>query len=117
MKVLTSPVKKWPGTITIPDYLTIPQAMAWEEAINNASSILPEKTESNLGERVNKSFTSEWASLIIPGIKSCVLEWNLENFDPDNFPATPKLSRIQLLSWIMSEITNLYKEADEIPNA
>jgi hypothetical protein len=36
---------------------------------------------------------------------------------PENYPASPKLSSAMLLSWLVGEISKLYKEADEIPNA
>jgi len=128
-KTLTSPVKRWPGTVTLPDYLTIPQAMAWEEAFNNSKDLLPEITPVIIGldnkipeltkeqkDYVDKKFSSAWANAILPGIMACVTEWNLEGLDKDNFPATPKQSRIELISWLITEISKLYKEADEIPN-
>jgi len=123
-KVLTSPVKKWPGTITIPDYLTIPQAMAWEEAFDNARSLLPECEPFKTGEKltvkqietINDQTSSKWANAILPGILACVESWNLEGFDPNKFPATPKTSRVILITWILGEITKLYNEAEEVPN-
>lgn len=127
---IQSPVKRWPGTVTIPEYLTIPQAMAFEDAINNAKDLLPEVTPVIIGEDnkfpeltkeqkeyVDVKLSSSWANAVLPGILACVNEWNLEGLDKDNFPATPKVSRIELLSWLMGEISKLYNEADEIPNA
>jgi len=130
-KVLTSPVKLWPGTITLPDFLTIPQAMKWEECLENATKLLPEiefkfKEDGSLDlskltpehlKYFNVANSVQYANEVLPGIKACVLEWNLENFDVNNFPATPRKSREDLVKWLISEITKLYKEADEIPNA
>jgi hypothetical protein len=129
-KILTSPVKRWPGTITIPDFLTFDQAMAWEEALSNGKKLLPEiefeyKDDgsidtSKLTEEHLKFFgmthSLKYANEALPGIKACVLEWNLKDFDPENFPATPRQSRVDLIGWIISEITKLYKEENEVPN-
>lgn len=129
--IITSPVKRWPGTVTIPDYLTFPQAMAWEEALNNAKNLLPNidfdrkedgsidmsKMNPEYLEYFKASRSVKYHKELLPGIMACVLEWNLKNFDSNNFPATPVQSRIDLINWIVSEITKLYKEADEVPNA
>jgi len=107
-KILQSPVKKWPGTVTIPDYLNVEQAMAFEEAIENIKD--------NKNENINLAITSK----LVPGICACVESWNLEglqNVSQSNYPATPKLASAELTSWLVSEITKLYQEAEEIPNA
>jgi len=129
-KILTSPVKKWSGTIVIPDFLTIEQAMKWEESIEGARNLLPDvdfeyvdghidvsKLKPEHLEYFNVSHSLKYHNELVPGIKACVIEWHLENFDPENFPATPRQSRIDLINWIVSEITKLYKDAEEIPNA
>ena len=127
---IESPVKRWPGTITLPEYLTIPQAMAWEDALEKARDLLPEvefelKEDGSIDaskllpehlEYLNISNSVKYANEVLPGIKECVLEWNLKDFDPENFPATPRQSRLELMNWLMTEITKLYKEADEVPN-
>jgi hypothetical protein len=129
-KILESPVKRWPGTVTIPDYLTIPQAIEWEDALSNAKKLLPDvefdfkddgsidtsKMKPEYLEFISIANSLKYANEILPGIKACVLEWNLENFDSENFPATPRQARVDLISWLIVEITKLYKEADEIPN-
>lgn len=131
MKVLESPVKLWPGTITLPDFLTLPQAIEWEDALNDAEDLIPEidfEKDEN-GKLITKNMSkkdlrvltmrnkSKYANALIPGIKACVIEWNLQGFDPNNWPATPRQSRIDLVNWIVSNIAELYKEASEIPNA
>ena len=123
-KILTSPVKKWPGTITLPDFLTIGQAMAWEEAYANATEILPEaepiqKDEQLTNDQINRvaaTWAAKWTELILPGIMACVESWNLEGLDHNNFPATPRMSRVTLVAWIVTEIKKLYDEENEVPN-
>lgn len=124
MKVIESPVKKWPGTVTLPDYLTVPQAVEWEEAFDNANAILPEceplskdkPLSKEQAELIDTRLSAKWLGLLLPGIKACVLEWNLQGLDPDNFPATPKTARIELVAWLIKEIGKLYSGI-EIPNA
>jgi len=130
-KTIVSPVNRWPGTIVLPDYLNLTQALAWEDATKDAISLLPDvefprledgtiDKEKLLPEHIeyfNVSNGLKYAEKMLPGIMSCVSEWKLENFDPQNFPATPRQSRVRLFAWLITEITNLYKEADEIPNA
>lgn len=134
---IESPVQRWPGTVTLPDYLTFPQAIAWEECLASARQLLPEYVYdlpmNEEGKIDNKKLTSQqvkqmtemlsainsakYEGELIKGIKECVSEWNLQNFDKDNFPATPRKSRSELVKWLVSEIGKLYNEADEIPNA
>jgi hypothetical protein len=130
MKTLTSPVKKWPGTIVLPDYLNMTQAIAWEDAIADARSLLPdiefEYTEDNKIDTtkltpehfkyLSVSQSLKYAEKMLPGILACVSEWNLEGLDAQNFPATPRQARIDLFIWLISEITKLYIDADEVPN-
>jgi hypothetical protein len=108
-KVITSPVKKWPGSVTLADPLTLPQATAFEDALDIARA------------EENKDLTrAKIAGMLLPGICACVEKWDLEGLEiitPENYPASPKLSSALLLSWLMGEITSLFKEADEIPNA
>jgi hypothetical protein len=106
MKTITSPVKRFPGTVTIPDALTFPQAIAWEKAGIAASALKanPEATD------------AEYWQAWMPGITAVVETWNLTGFDPQKPPATPRLSIAQLVSWLVGEISTLYTEADEVPN-
>jgi hypothetical protein len=108
-KIITSPVKRWSGSVTLYDPLTIPQAMAFEDALDLARA------------EENKDFTrAKIAQLLLPGICACVEKWELDGLGivtPENYPASPKLSSAMLLSWLMGEITTLFKEADEVPNA
>ena len=126
-KVITSPVKRWSGSVTLADPLTIQQAMAFEEALDNARKLIPEKVGSTPEEiaewvqQVNAVVgAAKYLYNITPGICACVEKWELEGLGivtPDNFPASPKISRALLVSWLMGEITKIYKEADEVPNA
>lgn len=112
-KVITSPVDRWPGTITLPDYLSFPQEAEWEDAIEAAGG-----EELALIDAASKPRP---AMALLPAILGIVQEWRLEGFPEyptlDTFPATPKLSSARLLAWIIGEIAALYEEAITVPLA
>ncbi len=105
-KVVTSPVKRFPGTVTLADPLTYPQVIAWGEALDAARQ---EQTR----PRINYA--------LLPGVFGCVEKWALDGVPelptPETFPSTPLVSSAQLLSWLVGEISKLFEEAEEIPNA
>jgi hypothetical protein len=107
-KVITSPVEKWPGTVTIADPLTLPQYAAWEEALPKIFG----KTERGV---------SATELDVLPAIFKIVEKWDLTGFPTnptiDNFPPKPALKRIALINWLANEITKLWLDDDEDPNA
>jgi hypothetical protein len=107
-KVLTSPIKRFPGTVTISDPLTLPQVIAFERSINADKAL--DKTVS----------VGEHNLVLLPGMCACVEEWHLDGLGqltPETFPGTPRGSSIHLIIWLVNAISDLYREADEIPNA
>lgn len=108
-KVITSPIKRWAGTVTIADPLTISQAQAIENGL-----AIPEKTDDG---RI-------WYSVIdtnqLPAIFACVEKWELENMPEnltaENFPASPRGESHKLIDWIFSELRKVYFGELEIPN-
>lgn len=105
MRIITSPVKRFPGTVVMPDALTFPQFIAWHKAIN---------TSRPMGG-------AEGAHEIVKGLLVIVQEWHIENLpDPltaENFPSTPTSSVSKLLAWLRDDVDNMLDEADEAPNA
>lgn len=104
---ITSPVKRFPGTVDLPEYLTIPQAVAWEQSTKQASMLRKG------GEATDAEYIGAW----VPGLLAVVQAWGLEGFSPDPFQSTPRKAVIDLLSWLITEITKLYEDAEEVPNA
>jgi hypothetical protein len=105
-KIIPSPVKRWPGTITIADPLTMPQYMAWMECNEQAQAV----------EGVQRK-----PSAFLPGILPLVEKWDLGggfNCSPtvDTFTATPALSMIKLVSTLIGEIWDIVNAEDESPN-
>lgn len=99
MRTIESPVEKFPGKVVLPDYLTMPQALAYENAIREAQ---------NLGE---DAVQSDYDKLMVPAICECVQEWKLEGFDdigPQNFPFTPRVASVKLIAWLFGELSSMY---------
>jgi hypothetical protein len=116
-RIITSPVKRWSGTVTLADPLTFPQTFAFEDAIDAVQAArrdLPEDAQmtDRDARRIN------YAAL--PGIVACVEEWHLAGFPEvvtiESFPATPSNSAARLIAWLFNEITQAFREAETVPN-
>ena len=110
-KSIVSPVKRYSGRVILSDPLTMPQVMAFEDAMREARAM-------NEDDGV---LTSRRLYTVLSGIIPCVEKWELsgiaEPVTADNFPGTPKMAVAQLVAWLVGELTKLYNEADEVPNA
>lgn len=108
-KIIESPVKRWPGSITLPEYLTYPQVVAFRKAMADARA---------LGEEAQ---VDVYNYAMLPGLCVCVEKWNItglpEQVTAETFPASPARASVQLLSWLIGQVTALFIEAEEIPNA
>ena len=106
-KIITSPVAKWPGTVTLFDPLTYPQVIAFQDVL---------KLAGELDEDVS---VVEANYILLPGIFTCVETWQLEDIGDnptvDTFPATPGRSAGELVAWLITEISRLFTEAEEVP--
>lgn len=101
--IITSPVKKWPGTVTLCDPLSLPQVLAIQEA--NAEVMA-------LGD---DTVLIKQHNILVPVIMDCVEKWDLEGMDdpPNPFPATPLSASRDLANWLMTEVGNLFAEDEE----
>ena len=107
-KQITSPSKRWPGSVTIADPLTIPQAQLIEAGL---------KQPTQEGEKV-------WFTTLdvmkLPAVIGCVEKWELENFPPavgaENFPASPRKDSHLLIDWIFGELLKIYSGEAIVPN-
>lgn len=102
MSEIISPIKRWPGTVTLPDYLTFDQVRAYREA--------SEAEDANADGAIRK-----W----LPAICAIVTHWDLRGLPspltPDTWPATPPASAARLYLWLMDSITALFAEDEERP--
>jgi hypothetical protein len=108
-KIIRSTLKRWAGTVTIADPLTLPQAETFQESMD-----LPEE-----GLKPQK-YLLELDKIRVPGILACVEKWELENFEllPDGgLPFSPRLDTHKLIAWIHNEIRAVFLGELEVPNA
>lgn len=98
-KVITSPVKRWAGTVTLQDPLTFPAYIAWRDAIRDAQAF--------------KDDYLRYSAALLPGVLACVEKWELKGFAPAPFPATPRASSDKLLAWLLREIGAVANEGGE----
>ena len=110
MPTLQSPVKHFPGTIILPDFLTLKQVFDFERASDDVAALK--------NGAIRRSNIDE---IYLPFIFGVVVAWNIEG-EPkeptlETWRATPRKSSADLTAWIIGEITKLYLGEIEIPNA
>lgn len=105
-KVIKSPVERWPGTVTLYDPLSFPQVIGVEDAFAEVNEL---DEDASIGRRFG---------VLLEPICACVEKWELQGLGdpPVPFPATPRTPATELLSWLITEVSSLFAEADEIPN-
>lgn len=104
-KVITSPVQRWAGTVTIADPLTLPQAQLIEAGLK--------QPDAAIGDRIWLSTIDE---MKLPAVLGCVEKWELENFTHNPFPASPRGDSHKLIDFVFSELMNVYFGEALIPN-
>ncbi len=110
-KVIHSQSKRFTGSVTIADPLTISQAQLIEAGMR-----LPEDETAKDG-RV-------WLSVVdanqLPAVLGCVEKWDLANISEsptmETFPASPRAETHKLVAWIFSELMKVYFGEADIPN-
>ena len=108
-KTITSPVKHFPGTITLAQPLTYPQYIAWTEGLEKYQAICKDKKAS-----IPSAEVFLWA-----GIKELVEKCEIQNLSFDKIPSTPRTAILRLLGWLVDEIGKIVDQEDEDsdPNA
>lgn len=126
-KILTSPVEKYPGTVTIPEPMTFPQYLAWKRVTDNLMALHEKEAgETAEGEAApglkywQIGGVDEYTQIAIPGLCAVVEAWNLGGFPADptaeTFPATPRVQIARLVIWLVSEIDGVAYQRDSDPN-
>lgn len=109
-KTIISPSKKWAGSVTLADPLTLPQAEAFEAGLE-----LPKDIPAD-----GLIFNTVTDKLKLPAILACVEKWELADFPADvnmgTFPFSPRGKSSELINWLYGEIFLIYKGESEIPN-
>lgn len=109
-KIIESPVKAFPGHVTISDPLTFPQVFAVEDALAEADRLKSADPPPSMS-RLNYA--------LLPAILACVEHVEIkglpERLNLVNFPATPRSSSAALSAWLLKEVISLFNEAQEVP--
>jgi hypothetical protein len=141
-KLVTSPVTKFPGTVTLKDPIPLSACVDWETALaecqpspcHEGRKILMQMVGAEERESIVTEYTKHFAGCanckpglsevaaqerMIKTIKSCVESWNVPGFDLANPPGSPKKARSQFVGWIIGEISAIYnaEDPDGDPNA
>ncbi len=103
-KIITSPVKRWPGTITIAYPMTLPQVALYQRAIIEIIEY---------GDKITAIIQGAvlWRTL-----RPLIEKWNIKKLpfpNEDNFPGYPKKAVDEFFIWFFKEINKAHKEAEE----
>ena len=106
-KVITSPVARFPGTVTLADPLTLPLFAAWEDCL--------------LAARKDAGGITSHHIVFLPGIFKIVEKWDIGGGFPeyptiDTIPPKPYVARTELLAWLINEISAIWNEEETVPN-
>lgn len=121
-KVIQSPVKHFPGTVTLSEPLTLPQVVKIDECLLARKQYFEEVEVDGKHEYRLKdgSFWSNANTVEVGAIVECVDEWDLKNFPdavtPDTFPGSPRAASVQLINWLVIEVLKVYRGEVEVPN-
>ena len=119
-KVITSPVKKFSGTVTLHDPLTFPQVIAFQSAIRDAQKLIHTDPESGEAVFVDGGDFIQFRYELLKGIIECVEKFDLANM-PDvitaeTFPSTPLVSSGKVVNWLRDELTKILVDDEDSPN-
>ena len=98
-KAIQSPVRRFPGSVTLYDPVPYPNFIEWEKAIRVEGADLEKQL------------------IMWGGVKAMVEKWEIAEFDIEKPVATPRVAVINLLSWLVTEIGKIINEVEESPNA
>ena len=112
MKTIKYKSDLWGGYVVLSDPLTLEQEAAFEQAAHEAK-----KARDKYGDEIISTFVLVW----LPAVLLCVEKWTLQDFPEQptilNFPTRPIKELAGLISMLVKEITALYVESIDIPNA
>lgn len=119
-RVITSPVKRWPGTVTIQDPIFLPAYVAWKDAVDEAERLRGTPADGAKMTVADAATSPELARAFLPGICACVEKWDIQGLGspvtPETFPATPRLASIRLLAWLIGSVVEIVTVEEELPN-
>lgn len=107
-KVISSPVAKFPGTVTLADPLTFPQLLAFEQAVEQAQAVI-----------AREGTQAEYDAALLPGLLACVVACDMAalppTLTPENFPAAPRKASNALIAWLSRSVGQLIRGDEALP--
>jgi len=104
-KRVESPVEKFPGYVVLPDPLSLPLALDYEEMLSGIGKLeSPTQVDGH----------------VVAFLVRHVEEWHIDGVpvEPtlETFPASPRRASAQLIAWIVNELTKIYTGDRPDPN-
>ena len=120
MRKIESPIKRWAGWIELPDYLTLPQIIAWNDAFETARQFTTERKRDETTGKIVRAVTDapNYYHAMLRGVCPIVVKWELNGgvqFTAETFPATPIKSAQALARWVVDAVADLIMAEDEDP--
>ena len=122
-KIIESPVGVFPGFVTLPEFLTLPQVQQFERAMYEIR-VLAARLKGDIENGIDPDQSivdSDFDAVTLPAVCSIIESWDLkyngeplEQPSPNSFPGSPRVAAGELLKWLIDEISDLY--SPEIPN-
>ena len=102
-------IKRWSGSITLPDYLSWPQLMKWD-------GVLRATDKYREGDKIKSEYVMQFFNDLLPCILDVVQEWHIEGLPErptvDTFPGSP-----ELVAFLAEQLVELYRKTNEVdPN-
>ena len=111
-----SPVKRFPGTVELPAYLTAQDLLAWTATVAEYDRLVAEVKEDGVTTERALSLAGVWNGGICKIVRRWQIEWLPEYLEANQFPVAPRKAANALREWLMGEIDQLYFSEEEIPN-
>jgi len=98
-KLHTSPVRRYPGHVIMPDYFSWAQMIAWDECVTKSQAV--EGTLPKMAAQAD-------------GVLLMVEEWHITGIaeKPTALPASPVRPAAELMGWIIGIINSMIMEAE-----
>jgi hypothetical protein len=106
-KIITSPVARWAGTITLKAYLNYAERIRYEDA-RQAAQDLEKPIEGKPGF-VNIP-VAKYNATYLPGLFAAIERCDipaLPDLSAETFPATPNAAAAELFDWLRGEVASL----------
>jgi hypothetical protein len=103
---LTSEIKEFPGTVERPDYLTLPQVIAFEADIKDVGKFEGSPAEADM----------RTLAIILPLYSDWQIKGQPDEPTPETFNFTPRRAGAKLVAWLLDGIMQVYLGEVEVPN-